>query len=146
VGLFEESFTGIHQLFEDQVFLSKVYIKAPVFVAGERWFKYRQHSGSCVSIVAQAGKKHTAGLFFFDWLERYLASQGMQDAEVWHALNSKRWRYRHPLLDRLAIRARYWAGVLSGSCKSGVSMVLPVSIRGWMRAHLHNHRSLRLAG
>jgi len=35
VGSFEESFRGAYQLYEDQAFLAKVYLKAPVFVASE---------------------------------------------------------------------------------------------------------------
>jgi glycosyltransferase involved in cell wall biosynthesis len=139
-GLFEEGFIGINQLFEDQAFLSKVYVTAPVFVAGERCFKYRQHPGSCDSVVGAAGKKYTAGLFFFDWLEEYLTSQGVTNAETWEALKSKRWRYRHPLLHGSSMRARNRIRVLSESLKSAARRVLPVPIHRWLRARMNNHR------
>src|ERR1044072_6756156 len=48
VGGYEESFRG---LFEDQVFHSKVCLKAPVFVSSKCWYKYRKHPGSCCAIA-----------------------------------------------------------------------------------------------
>jgi glycosyltransferase involved in cell wall biosynthesis len=139
-GLFEEGFQGIYQLFEDQAFLSKVYVHAPVFVAGERWFKYRQHPGSCDSVVGGAGKKHAAGLFFFDWLEKYLVAHGITDAEIWQALGSKRWRYSHPALHRSSMLARHWVGRLSESSRAAARKVLPVPIHRWLRARFNNYR------
>jgi glycosyltransferase involved in cell wall biosynthesis len=139
-GLFEEDFRGICQLFEDQAFLSKVYVNAPVFVAGECWFKYRQHPDSCDSIVAGAGKKYAAGLFFFEWLERYLVAQGVTDREIWQALKYKRWRYSHPDLHRLSMNARRWIRVLTESSKSTARRVLPAPVHRWLRARFGNYR------
>lgn len=105
VGGFEEGFRGIYQLYEDQAFLAKVYLKAPVFVAGNCWDRYRQHENSCVAVVTEAGRKYKAGLFYLDWLERYLRGNGIKEREVWQALRTKRRRYRYPkfspLLERL---------------------------------------------
>ena len=140
VGWFEEEFRGIYLLFEDQAFLAKIYLNAPVFVAGERWYKYRQHPGSCVSRVEAAGKKYKAGLYFFDWLENYLVAQGNTDAAVWRALRGKRRRYRHPLLHRFSARARGWGSVLSGVTKSVAGRVLPVPVHRWLRARFHPFR------
>ena len=139
-GWFEEEFRGIYQLFEDQAFLAKIYLKAPVFVAGERWYNYRQHPGSCDSRVGAAGMKYKAGLYFFDWLENYLVAQGSTDAEVWRALRDKRWRYRHPLLHRLSAGATGWRGVLSGVTRSVAGRVLPLPLHRWLRARFHHYR------
>ena len=136
-GLFEENFRG---MFEDQVFLSKVYINAPVFVAGERWFKYRQHTDSCVSTAGGAGDKYAAGLFFFDWLEKYLTAQGVADVEVWQALKNKRWRYSHPNLHRLSMHARHRIRVLTESSKAAARRLLPAPVHRWLRARLNNYR------
>jgi glycosyltransferase involved in cell wall biosynthesis len=136
-GLFEEQFRG---LFEDQVFLSKVYINAHVYVAGEHWFKYRQHTDSCVSIVGEAGKKYSTGLLFFDWLEDYLTAQGVTNKEVWDALEGKRWRYRHPMLHRLSMRAWHRIGILSELLKPLARKVLPLPVHRWLRARLNNQR------
>ena len=54
VGGFEEQFRG---MFEDQVFLAKVFLKSHVFVTQECWDRYRQHPESCVSIGSKGRKK-----------------------------------------------------------------------------------------
>ena len=58
VGGFEETFETFgseYQLYEDQAFLTKVYLKEDVFVANERWDKYRLHPDSCSATVERAG-------------------------------------------------------------------------------------------
>jgi glycosyltransferase involved in cell wall biosynthesis len=105
IGGFEDSFRGIYQLFEDQVFLAKVYLNADVFVADRCWDKYRLHPDSCVARVTQAGQKRVAALSYLKWLACYLREQGIEDIRVWQALQKKRRRYRHPML-------YYWLGRL----------------------------------
>jgi glycosyltransferase involved in cell wall biosynthesis len=92
VGGFEEQFRG---LFEDQVFLAKVFLKSHVFVTQECWDRYRRHPESCVSLGVRDRTKHSAGLLYFDWLEKYLLAEGVRDQELWKALRKKRFRYRH---------------------------------------------------
>lgn len=101
IGGFEETFQGIYQLYEDQAFLAKVYLRAAVFVADACWDRYRQHADSCVSAVTRAGQYHTVRLFFLHWLAEYLSKQGVEDAEVWKALHTALRPYRHPLLHGL---------------------------------------------
>jgi len=98
VGGFEESFSGIYQLYEDQAFLAKVYLNASVFVSNECWDLYRQHPESCVSIAKASRRKHSVGLFYFKWLEGYLLTRGIDDPGLWKALRRKRFRYQHPIL------------------------------------------------
>ena len=105
VGGFEESFTGVYQLYEDQAFLAKLYLKAPVFVSSACWDRYRQHPESCVAVAQREGREYAVGLFYLNWLEKYLLAQGVQDKELWDALIKKRRRYRHPKLSRLLSRA-----------------------------------------
>ena len=91
-GGFEESFIGAYQLYEDQAFLSKVYLNAPVFVAGksEYWSRYRyMHPTSCSAVVNKAGKQSSARLFFLSWLEGYLSKQGVKDREAWKRLREE---------------------------------------------------------
>ena len=107
VGGFDESFTGINQLYEDQAFLAKVYLNSPVFVANECWDRYRQHPDSCVSVVTNSGQKYAVGLFYLSWLERYLAANGISDIEVWMALRKKQRRYRYPKLSPWLERVQY---------------------------------------
>ena len=101
VGGFEEHFSGLYQLYEDQAFLAKVFLKTPVFVAAKCWDRYRQHPESCVSVAKTTGKKYTAGLFYLNWLDGYLSAHGIVDDELWAALRNKRFRYRYPNLHRL---------------------------------------------
>lgn len=104
---FEEGFTGINQLYEDQAFLAKVYLNTPVFVANECWDRYRQHPDSCVSMVTQAGQRYKSGLFYLKWLQGYLTANGINDSDVWMALRKKRQRYRFPKLSPWLERVQY---------------------------------------
>jgi glycosyltransferase involved in cell wall biosynthesis len=86
VGGFAEAFKGTRHLYEDQAFLTKVYLQEPVYVSGECWDKYRQHPEQCVAVINKAGHYHAVRLFFLDWLATYLDDQGHNDPEVWQLL------------------------------------------------------------
>ena len=101
-GGFEESYTGKYQLYEDQAFLAKVYLKESVYVAGECWDKYRIHPESCVANITKAGQYHSVRLYYLNWLTEYLTQQGVEDVEVWKAVRKALWPYRHPILNRLS--------------------------------------------
>jgi glycosyltransferase involved in cell wall biosynthesis len=114
VGGFEENFRGTYQLYEDQAFLAKVFVKKTVFVMRECLIRYRLHAESCVSLVKAAKQKYTIGLFYLKWLEEYLAREGIQDSEIRRSLHDKRWHYRHanlrhrhPRLSRVLGLARH---------------------------------------
>ncbi len=102
VGGFEEEFRGAKQLYEDQAFLAKVYLRTPVFVSGACLIRYRLHPESCVSAVTGAGQYHTVRSFFLRWFETHLSGQGLEGTEVWQLLQQALWRYRHPVLHRAA--------------------------------------------
>jgi len=111
VGGFEENFTGIRQLYEDQAFLAKVYLTTPVFVASRCWDRYRLHPDSCVSRVERANLKYKVGLFYLKWLEKYLAKEGIKNREIQTALRDKRRRYcRANLQCRHETLFRLWRG------------------------------------
>lgn len=86
-GGFEENFRGMYQLYEDQAFLAKVYLRETVFVSSECWDRYRIHPHSCVSVVNEKGNYHAVRLFFLNWLEAYLTEQKITDFRVWLALH-----------------------------------------------------------
>lgn len=88
IGGFEKSFTGKYQLYEDQAFLAKMYLKEPVFVSSQCWSWYRLHPDSCMSTVKQAGHYHTVRLYFLNWLKEYLSVEGVHDIELWSALQN----------------------------------------------------------
>jgi len=122
VGGFEEDFRGAY---DDQAFLAKVCLKAPVLVAGECWHRYRQHPGSCMAGMRKARTKHALGLGYLGWLEKYLVEQDIEDAELWAALRKKQWRYRHPKLNRLVGRIRHPVRSTVNSLKATARRALP---------------------
>jgi glycosyltransferase involved in cell wall biosynthesis len=82
LGGFEEHFTGARQMYEDQGFLSKLYLESPVYFSDRVWLHYRQHEQSCVSTVAQAGLYHDVRAYFLSWFGRYLQSMPNHDPRV----------------------------------------------------------------
>jgi len=145
VGAFEEGFHGVRQLYEDQAFLAKVYLEAPVFVASELWDRYRLHPDSCVSVVERARQKYAVGLFYLNWLENYLAKQGIKNIEIRRALRDKRRRYRHAYLrdrhatlSRLLGRARHVIGQMKRPL-GRMAWILPVPVRCWLQAYRQGH-------
>ena len=87
-GGFEEAFVGPYQLYEDQAFLMKIYLKHPVLVTDALWDKYRIHAGSCVSSVMAAGQYHSVRKYFLEWFSGYLDRCEKVDSTVWAALRS----------------------------------------------------------
>ncbi len=86
LGAFEESFLGPNQLFEDQAFLAKVYLHAPVFASTETWIRYRIHPDSCSSAADRSGSYATVRRFYLSWLEGYLRARAVTFPAVWTAL------------------------------------------------------------
>jgi glycosyltransferase involved in cell wall biosynthesis len=68
VGGFEEHFRGVYQLYEDQAFLIKVYLRYPVFVSSSVWRHYRMHSASRCQNPSRADYWRVRG-YFLDWLQ-----------------------------------------------------------------------------
>lgn len=109
-GGFEDAFRGEY---EDQVFCAKICLNAPVFASSECWYRYRQHSDSCVSVGQKTGQTHPARLFFLNWLAAYVSNQGVKERAVWWALQQEFWRYSHPTLFRLSRRGRHFVQQIS---------------------------------
>jgi glycosyltransferase involved in cell wall biosynthesis len=101
VNGFEEKFTGIYQLYEDQAFLAKVYLSAPVFVSSSTWTGYRLHPDSCCYRVASSGDEPLARMFYLQWLKDYLHTNQIEDVSIHKALNTALLLQRHPLLNQL---------------------------------------------
>ena len=102
VGGFEEQFRRELQMYEDQAFLAKVYLSAPVSVSSRVWDRYRQRSDSCVSTVKGSGEYHAVRLFFLNWFEAYLREREIVHSSVWVALERALWPYHHPVLASVA--------------------------------------------
>lgn len=99
IGGFEESFISKYQMYEDQAFLAKVYLKEAVFVSGECWDKYRIHPDSCVAMVNKAGEYYTVRLFFLQWLQKYLAKEQVANPQILTSLQTATEQCRGSLAD-----------------------------------------------
>ncbi|PSH02898.1 MAG: glycosyl transferase family 2 [Acidobacteria bacterium] len=98
IGGFEESFDPHFQLYEDQAFLAKVYLHAPVFVANECWDRYRCHNFSCSGQAERSNRADLARQFYLNWLKHYLRAKNFHDDQIWAAVKRLTWPYRHPVL------------------------------------------------
>jgi hypothetical protein len=91
VGGFEEIFGG---MFEDQAFFAKALLKAPAYVDGRVWARYRQHPASCAARSAAAGEDFKARRKFLRWLDGYLDQQPELDPRARRALRREVMRNR----------------------------------------------------
>jgi glycosyltransferase involved in cell wall biosynthesis len=95
LGGFEEHFTGARQLYEDQGFLAKLYLAAPVYFSDRIWIRYREHADSCTARTTRAGCYDEVRLYFLTWLARYLAERPNADRRVRRALRRSFRKFRH---------------------------------------------------
>ena len=135
VGGFEESFRNVY---EDQVFFAKVCLKAPVFLQGGSWDRYRQHPESACSVAEKEGqyhrnKPHSARRTYLIWLEKYFLDLGVKDAELWKALRRELLPYRHPQLYFLFKIYRFPIINLLESLVLHLGRpILPIHVRKWL--------------
>jgi len=125
LGGFEDAFRGAY---EDEVFYAKVCLNAPVFAVDTCWDRYRQHPNSSNSIMERDREEYSARLFFLNWLEGYLAEQGVKDVEIWRRLRKELWRCRHPTL------ARLWQS-RHHLMRRVARRTLPLFVRDWLGHH-----------
>jgi glycosyltransferase involved in cell wall biosynthesis len=105
LGGFEEHFTGPRQMYEDQGFLAKLYLEAPVYFSRKNWLNYRQHDQSCMAQVASAGRYKEVRYYFLKWFEHYLEqSDRDKSGAVKRACAKALWPYRHPVLSSILTR------------------------------------------
>jgi glycosyltransferase involved in cell wall biosynthesis len=114
---FEESFRGIYQMYEDQGFLCKIYLREKIFVSPACNNQYRQRPSSLVSAVYETGKYDTVRKYYLDWFEKFLKEEERQYAEVNKLLNKAFFPYRYPIFYQLTVQLpkkikRKMAGVL----------------------------------
>lgn len=133
---FEESFTGKYQFYEDQCFLSKIYLTTPVFISNQIWIKYRLHSKSCSAKVTASGQDKLVRLHFFNWLEKYLLARGVNDTQIWKALKKALLPYRNPTVYNLNKLFQRFVKWMTSLLKSTVRLTFPSPIRLWLKAKL----------
>lgn len=89
---FDESFTG---MYEDQVFLSKIYLQEQVYISSICNNLYRQRPDSMMSTSHKKGEyKLIRGRFLF-WLQKYLENNKITDKEIWSLLNKALLPYKY---------------------------------------------------
>jgi glycosyltransferase involved in cell wall biosynthesis len=81
---FEERFRG---LYEDQAFLSKIYMRFPIYISSRTWYRYRQHDTSAFVRSSRVDRVRARGVFL-EWLETYVEAHG--DARVVTAVRRAR--------------------------------------------------------
>jgi glycosyltransferase involved in cell wall biosynthesis len=107
IGGFENSFTGRYQMYEDQAFLSKMYLHHKVYVSSACNNLYRQRYGSLVQWVTSDGHYLEVRKFFLEWFRQYLQDQQINDPEIHRLLRKALWPYEHPLLNSIVKKLRW---------------------------------------
>ncbi|KQT35292.1 hypothetical protein ASG29_04120 [Sphingomonas sp. Leaf412] len=109
-GGFEAAFTGPLQLYEDQAFLTKLYLDYPVYFDSRCQLNYRQHDASCVAQTVGDGKYLPVRRYYLVWLTGYLRRRRLWSPALWRAVAKARFGAALPgtarLLGRLRGRAR----------------------------------------
>jgi glycosyltransferase involved in cell wall biosynthesis len=100
VGGFEQGFDHL-ALYEDQVFLAKVYVQANVFISNCCWDKYRFHSESYTARAKREGTDLKMRGAYLAWLEGYLRERAIYDPAIWKPLRRHLRPFRYPRLARV---------------------------------------------
>jgi glycosyltransferase involved in cell wall biosynthesis len=82
VGRFEESFLYKYQLYEDQAFLSKIYLKGKVYISSVCNNFYRQRSDSLGEKIKKQGSYHNVRKYFLEWLSNYLRDENLSSIKL----------------------------------------------------------------
>jgi hypothetical protein len=101
--VFEELFRGIFQIYEDQSFLCKLYLKEKIFVSATCHHQYRQPPAPFISSVYDAVNYHKVRSYFLYWLKGYLLSQPIRYKSVERLLRKAQMPYREPLLYKVMV-------------------------------------------
>ncbi|TGE08039.1 glycosyltransferase family A protein [Hymenobacter fodinae] len=72
IGMFNEAFSG---MYEDQVFLMKIYLSEPVFISSACYNRYRQRANSLVHASHAQGQYQAIRKRYLLWLKHYLTQQ-----------------------------------------------------------------------
>lgn len=95
-GFFEESFVKEYSLYEDQAFLSKIYLQEKVYVSSACNNLYRQRPGSIMTWVKEKGHYYNVREYFLKWLQNFLAEKKIKDDKLKRLLNKALFRYKYP--------------------------------------------------
>ncbi len=82
VNGFEPAFSGIYELYEDQAFLSKLYVQEVIFISCTADFMYRKRNNSMSSAANNIERYYTVRTFYLNWLQKYLSKHKINDKEI----------------------------------------------------------------
>ncbi len=95
-GFFEESYVKEYSLYEDQAFLSKIYLQEKVYISSACNNLYRQRPGSIVTWVREKGHYYDVREYFLKWLQSFLAQKKIKDKRLKRLLIKALFRYDYP--------------------------------------------------
>lgn len=88
LGGFDDNFPG---MYDDQILLSKLYLRHTIYVSSRPWLKYRQHAGSCTAQSPFGSRAyHAHRSAFLHWLSAYLKTRSDPHPAVVAALQAAR--------------------------------------------------------
>jgi glycosyltransferase involved in cell wall biosynthesis len=137
VGGAEEQFRANY---EDAVVHAKVCLRYPVYLSSECWYKYRIHPDSCARVTLQQGAMDNDRRLFLEWLERYVAEQGVQDRVLARALRNALLPYRRPALYALQQLIRKAVAHSMHAARAIVRAALPQAVRVRLRNRMPGPR------
>lgn len=95
-GYFEESFIKEFGMYEDQAFLTKIYLREKIYVSSTCNNLYRQRSESIVKTVRAEGKYDQVRMYFLEWFESYLNKKQIKNDHLHRLLTKALMPYRKP--------------------------------------------------
>lgn len=98
---FEESFVGKYQVYEDQAFLSKIYLNELVYISSACNNYYRQRSNSVMDATKALGHYDTARKFYLLWLKKYLRNSNFKNGTIRFLLWKAMLSYQSPFASKL---------------------------------------------
>jgi glycosyltransferase involved in cell wall biosynthesis len=81
-GGFEESFSGIYQLYEDQAFLFKIYTSEIIYISSQANNLYRKREDSMSSAANNPAIYNAVRKFYANWIEGYLAKKADREPVI----------------------------------------------------------------
>ena len=100
---FEDMFRGILQMYEEQAFLAKVYLKETVYVSAVCHNRYRQRPNSLASLTRESGNYDRVRSYYLYWLRDYLLAQPVRYKSVQRLLRRAQMPYREPMLYKFIV-------------------------------------------
>jgi len=97
VGGWEDSFRNAY---EDQAFLTKLYLVTPAYVSSSCWDDYRQRPGSCTEVDLGGAGYHRHRRRYLEWFETYLKDRGLAEGRAWQDLQRALLPYRPSVATR----------------------------------------------